>query len=620
MTQPDTRFIAASDGTPLLLRRRAGETPQGPVALLGHGPSVHSGLLGAAMGAFVPRCAAVWSGDLRGHGGSVSARAPLAHLDPGQGWAQLLDDMATFAREAFRDVPRARRILVGGAFSGHLMLELLARDPDLAAHLVMAAPSPEQPGVTRIGAAFLRLRAMTRPIDRPDPQLLHHVFGFLRAQLPPGTTSIDTISADPAVVRAIQDDPRGFPTPTPGYWAAVLPSMSTTWTRIARGALPPDLRVLLLSGPQDAQTRGGKLLPRVVEWFRARDVADVRVQMIDGVRANVLIDAPRLPVAEAVLDWFAHRPAAAPAVPSAAPPAAPPGDVSQAYAPALQALGLVPQGGLPPVPVLIDLCYAALEDESRWIELIYRLALAGEGEGGGEGGDDVDRVLETLHPHWQRAFELREELRQAAMLGRLYTDLIDRLDLGVAVLDADGRLRHANPAFARLLARIDPHAPAAPEAWLRRTLAAAPARAGPEGDIPLVSEGRAVGVCFVPASLRAGPLGAAPAGRLVVLRLAGSDRADLSHRAGLLALAYGLTGQEGAAALHLAEGLTTEAAARAMGVSENTLRSHLKQVFDKMGVSSRTELSHRVLSGPLGWLAVEPDAGPIEGRLRDGPA
>lgn len=374
VTQAETLTIASPDGTPLRLRRVAGAVPQGPVVLIGHGPSVHSGLLFPAMAAFAARAAAVWAGDLRGHGGSVSARAPLAHLDPGQGWSQLLEDMSAFAREAFRDVPRARRVLVGGAFSGHLMLELLAQDPEVAAHLVMAAPSPQQPGVTRIGSAFLRLRAATRPIDRPDPQLLHYVYGFLRAQLPPGATSIDTISADPEVIRAIQDDPRGFPTPTPGYWAAVFPSMSTTWARIDRGALPGDLRVLLLSGPQDAQTRGGKLLPRVVEWFRARDVADVRVQMIDGVRANVVIDAPRLPVVDAVIDWFAGCPGTEAPEPD---PAVPAPDGTHAYEQALQSLGLAPHGGLPPVPVLIDLCYAALEDDSRWIELIYRLALAG---------------------------------------------------------------------------------------------------------------------------------------------------------------------------------------------------------------------------------------------------
>ena len=594
----ETLITASADGVPLLVRRVGPPSPRGPVVLMGHGPSVHSGLMGAAMQAFAQAGATIWAGDLRGHGGSVSARAPLAHLDPKGGWAHLLDDMAAFARLAFDGVPRAQRILLGGGLSGHLMLELLARDPGLAAHLVMAGPSPPQPGVARIGATFLRLRMLTRAADRPDPQLLHHIYGFLRAQLPPGSGSIDTVSADPGVVQAVQADPRGFPTPTPGYWAAVLPAMATTWDRIGPGDLPKDLRVLILTGPDDPQTRGGRLVPRLRDWFAGRGVADMAVAMLDGVRANILIDAPRLPVVPRVMDWFAGRP-----VPAAVPAAAAVGH--EPYLPALQALGVGPAGALPPLPVLIDLCYAAMEDDERWIELIYRLSLAAEAE-----GQDVDALLATLHPHWQRAFDLREELRRAAALGRLYHDLIDRLDLGVAVLDAEGGLRHHNAAFARALDRLAPDEGmrTCPEVWARRLLG--PDGAAGSGDRPLLLDGQVVGISFVPASLRGD--GQAPdaqaLGRLLVLRLPDAEAGDLAHRAGLLSLAYGLTGQEGVAALHLAQGLGTEAIAAAMTISEHTVRSHLKQVFDKMGVSSRTELAARVLSGPLGWLV--PDSAP----------
>lgn len=613
----ETQTIASADGVPLRLRRVQGAVAAGPVVLLGHGPSVHSGLLAGPLAAFAQSAAAVWAGDLRGHGGSVSARAPFAHLDPRQGWDQLLADMAAFARQAFGEVPRERRILVGGGFSGHLMLELLARAPDLARHLVMAAPMPPQPGVARLGTAFLKLRALARAIDRPDPQLTHHVYGFLRAQLPPGTTSIGTISADPAVVQAVQDDPRGFPTPTPGYWSAVFPGMSSTWDRIAPGDLPADLRVLILSGPDDPQTRGGRLVPRVIDWFAARGVPDARALHLDGVRANVLIDAPRLPVVPGVMDWF--RAAPAPSHPDAPPAPAPAGATADepalaAYLPALEALGVGTPGRLPPVPVLIDLCYAALDDETRWIELLYRLSLAAESE-----GQDIDPVVAMLHPHWQRAFELREELRQAAALGRLYHDLIDRLDLGVAVLDAEGALRHHNPAYARALARMDGGAArgaAWAQDWTRRLLGGSGAAGA--GDLPLTHAGQVVGISFVPASLRGGSGGAGPdeaaLGRLVVLRLSDDAMQDVTHRAGLLSLAYGLTGQEGVAALHLAQGLSTEAIGRAMRISEHTVRSHLKQAFDKMGVNSRTELAARVLSGPLGWLVAT-----AEGRLAAAP-
>ena len=176
------------------------------------------------------------------------------------------------------------------------------------------------------------------------------------------------------------------------------------------------------------------------------------------------------------------------------------------------------------IPTLIDLCFAALDDDRRWIELIYRLALGAEAD-----WQDAERLLEVVFPHWQRSFELREDLLRAAMLGHLYADLIDRLDLGVAVLDADRRLRHANPAFGRALSHIAPDHAARPEVWLQRLLPATE-DAGLH-DLPLIWERQVVGLCFVPKSLRPAALGAAPGGRLVVLRSTGDDSVNREHPA-----------------------------------------------------------------------------------------
>ena len=69
------------------------------------------------------------------------------------------------------------------------------------------------------------------------------------------------------------------------------------------------------------------------------------------------------------------------------------------------------------IPALIDLCYAALEDDERWVELLYRLLLSSDADPAG-----MDALMQAIQPHWQRAFELREELRQAAAMGRLSTN------------------------------------------------------------------------------------------------------------------------------------------------------------------------------------------------------
>jgi len=239
------------------------------------------------------------------------------------------------------------------------------------------------------------------------------------------------------------------------------------------------------------------------------------------------------------------------------------------------------------------------------VELIYRLLLSSDADPAG-----MDALMQAIQPHWQRAFELREDMRQAASLGRLYHELIDRMAIGVAVLDAGFGLRDWNSAYGAAVARLFDQ-PVDTQDLHRNTarLLASRPTAGPlseaiRADMPILHDGHIVGVVMRPASLLASANGAPP-GHLMVLRAPDSGGADRQHRASLLALAHGLTGQEAMVAVHLTEGLSTDAIGRALGISEATVRSHLKRAFDKMDVTSRPELIHRVMSGPLGWLMGE---------------
>lgn len=158
--------------------------------------------------------------------------------------------MQAFARRAFQDVVPEDRVKLGGVISCQMILSLLQRQPDAARYLVMAPPTPIRVGATRFATSFLKMRRLTRPLDRPDPQIRHHIYAFLKANLPPGPGDADVISAFPEVIAAILADPRGFPTPMLGYWLAVVPGLQRPWDRIKPGELDPALRVLLISSPR----------------------------------------------------------------------------------------------------------------------------------------------------------------------------------------------------------------------------------------------------------------------------------------------------------------------------------------------------------------------------------
>jgi DNA-binding NarL/FixJ family response regulator len=64
----------------------------------------------------------------------------------------------------------------------------------------------------------------------------------------------------------------------------------------------------------------------------------------------------------------------------------------------------------------------------------------------------------------------------------------------------------------------------------------------------------------------------------------------------LIVEAYGLTGRELEVTRAIARGLSTAEIAAELYLSPHTVRDHVKALFEKVGVSSRGELVHRVFA------------------------
>ena len=83
-----------------------------------------------------------------------------------------------------------------------------------------------------------------------------------------------------------------------------------------------------------------------------------------------------------------------------------------------------------------------------------------------------------------------------------------------------------------------------------------------------------------------------------------AERPGQVPRLGLLALeGYGLTPREVEVTRLIARGLSTDEIASTLFLSRHTIRDHLKSIFEKVGVSSRSELTSRLFAehyhGPL---------------------
>jgi DNA-binding CsgD family transcriptional regulator/PAS domain-containing protein len=230
------------------------------------------------------------------------------------------------------------------------------------------------------------------------------------------------------------------------------------------------------------------------------------------------------------------------------------------------------------------------------------------------------KAFGALIPHLARAWRVKRTLLEWQTLAGSLTFVLDRLQRAIVVTGADGEVRFANRAADRLLSRGDAlgarrgrlFAARQQQSGALESLIARAARTGIGDDavaldavsLPSTGDYSALAVVAEPLSPAHGErLGhAATAGAVLFI---GDSDASTRPPAECLAHVYGLTPAEARLAALIVEGEDLSAAARTMHVSLNTVKYHLKTVFEKVGVTRQTQLVRRVLAD-VGGLA-EPD-------------
>jgi len=197
--------------------------------------------------------------------------------------------------------------------------------------------------------------------------------------------------------------------------------------------------------------------------------------------------------------------------------------------------------------------------------------------------------MERLRPHLRqavsqvRAFERLEHRAEAAERG------IDALGHGLACVDAEGRLGRASPAAERLLERFfGPRRGGSPRALpedLARWLAdgahgAQPDSVSADDGAPAWRRPWVVRLGGEALVVRARPDPATGETALLLERRTPPDAAGHLR-------ARGLTPREVEVVLALERGLRNADIAATLGISPQTVRKHLENVYAKLGVHSR---------------------------------
>ena len=228
-------------------------------------------------------------------------------------------------------------------------------------------------------------------------------------------------------------------------------------------------------------------------------------------------------------------------------------------------------------------------------------------DGEGWSSAQMDSIRRLL-PHIRQTVGVHQALAGAGALGATLTEMLDATGLGVVQLDARGRILAANDSARDLLragdglsdrggflsarARRD-------NAGLQKLLGRALPPFGTQvaGGSTIVRRPGAL-----PLVLHAIPVGRPdtdhPVWPVAALVLVVDPASDAGIDAGVAAAALDLTGMEARVAVQLARGFSVKQIAAAMGRKESTIRSHVKHIFAKHGLSRQMELVRLVQSLP----------------------
>lgn len=241
----------------------------------------------------------------------------------------------------------------------------------------------------------------------------------------------------------------------------------------------------------------------------------------------------------------------------------------------------------------------AARDDFRVAFNLCRTARHGPLDGAGQAW------LRGLVPHMRRSIGLGHRIGEYRALQEGQYRVLDRLSGGIILLDRRARVIYANAAAraldtvqgplrlrgASVTATSRPHALRL-EAAVRAALGGVPSASV---SLPRTGDGKPVTALVV--SVRGRDVG-----RFADLHMTDAAVmlfvADPENRTGVPAEwiidAFGLTRAEARVALAASSGLTVHEAAAQLGLSANTIKTHLRRVFAKTGSTRQTELTRLI--------------------------
>lgn len=220
-------------------------------------------------------------------------------------------------------------------------------------------------------------------------------------------------------------------------------------------------------------------------------------------------------------------------------------------------------------------------------------------------GEAEKAVFEWITPHLKRAVQLREERIQHSRLNDITNSTLSKVAVGALTLDAGGRITTSNAAAKIILQsnrgltlrddqlhardpRQNQELKQAIDQALKRSEKAESEHFGVGLRIEEHPGKPQLDIVIKP--IREDAYDGANLAPRVVVYLNDCEQSQLELNAEMLCKIYSMTPCEAQVSAHLAEGKTQAQVAELLGVSINTVKTHLRGIYDKLDAKNQSQV------------------------------
>lgn len=299
------RFPAA-DGSATLYGRSWCTETESPIGVLQlvHGISEHIGRYDHFARFMADHGFFVCGEDHLGHGNTPETQQDLGYTSDGNGWVQMTDNVHALHDRIKARYPDLPYILLGHSMGSFLARSYLIRYPGTVDACALLGTGQQPGAVLWAGLLACDLEKL-RLGKRGRSQLLQNLcFGAYNRQFKPNRTPSDWVCSVDAVVDAYMADPFCQVMPTVTLMHDMLSGIRFNQKKANLAKMDRKTPILFLSGALDPVGNRGKGVRQAYQSFLEAGCTNVTLKLYPGGRHEMLNEANRDQVYQALLDWI----------------------------------------------------------------------------------------------------------------------------------------------------------------------------------------------------------------------------------------------------------------------------------------------------------------------------